>query len=149
MKWVYPPEIAMSAEMLALDPLPVSPTPGAVPPLRLQTFTYDDRRETLAAVGRALDRCGAWVLDRQAISVELTRLRLEMELRSALELYSGLIAAGLELTRGSHLALTELCTLARHRRRGREPFRVVELVLELSFLDEMEHRPMPLPGAAA
>ena len=120
----------------------------SAPPVRLQTFTYDDRRAVSSALASALDRSGAWVLERTAPAVEQMRLRLEIQLRSALDLYTGLIGAGLELTRGSHMALTDLCTLARHRRNGREPFRVVEVVLEVSFLDEMEHSLLSMSGAA-
>lgn len=128
--------------------LPAPPSPVTAS-LRLQTYTYDERREVLGKLAGALDRSGAWVLERTTPSVEMTRLQVEIQLRSALELYSGLVGSGLELTRGTHIALTELCTLARHRRRGRDPFRVVEMVLEVSFLDEMEHSVMTMAGAAA
>ena len=139
----------MSADLLPF-PLPVAaPSAVLVPPVRLQTFTYEDRREASLALSRALERSGAWVLERTAVSAEQMRLRLEIQLRSALELYTGLIGAGLELTRGSHLALTDLCTLARYRRRGREPFRVMEVLLEVSFLDELEHAVRPVGAAAA
>lgn len=138
----------MTADILQLAPPVAAAAAVSAPLLRLQTFTYDDRRAVSSALASALDRSGAWVLERTAPAVEQMRLRLEIQLRSALDLYTGLIGAGLELTRGTHMALTDLCTLARHRRSGRDPFRVVEVVLEVSFLDEMEHSLLSMAGAA-
>lgn len=116
--------------------------------LGLQTYTYDDRRLITPAVASALDRCGAWVLERSAASVTRSHLRFEVQLRGAVDLYSALIGAGLEFTRSSHLALTHLCTLRNHQSAGREPFRTVSVELEISFLDELELSHSLLTGQA-
>jgi len=36
--------------------------------------------------------------------------RVEIQLRAVMDLYSSIIASGLELTRSGHLGLTHLCT---------------------------------------
>ncbi len=63
----------------------------------------------------------------------------EMQLRSALEIYSALVGAGLELSQASHAELTGLCTMRRHKHALRaRPGRVLSVRLEVSFLEESE-----------
>src|SRR4051812_24961662 len=78
--------------------------------LDIKGFSYDDRTGVLPAVLASLAECGGWVLDRRAVSPSTTELKVEVQLRSIVELYGSLIGAGLELTRSSHLSLTDLCT---------------------------------------
>lgn len=105
--------------------------------VELQGYTYEDRGQALRAAIAALEQAGSWILERNSSRPDCVRLRLEIQLRSVMELYAGLLAAGLELTRGSHLALTELCSIRAFRNRAAEPRRVLELALEISFLDEL------------
>jgi hypothetical protein len=120
-----------------LSIFPGSLDTGPHPPLVLQTFCYDDRRTVLPALTEALGNCGCWVLERNAPSATQVALRFELQLRSALDLYSALMGSGLELTRAGHLGLTGLCTVRKHRRRHPSPFRVVEVRLEIKFLEEI------------
>jgi hypothetical protein len=106
--------------------------------LELKTYSYDDRRVVLPMLSEALERSGCWVLERQARSASELLVRFELQLRSAVELYSALVGTGLELTRGSHLALTSLCMLRSYQRRQMEPFRMVEVLMAVSFLEETE-----------
>jgi hypothetical protein len=135
----------------ALPNPPLLPAAKTVPPpaLAIQAFTYDERRIVLPALATALEGCGCWLLERRPLSVTQTLVRFEIQLRCALELYSALMGAGLELTRGSHLGLTSLCTLRKHQRRQREPYRILEVSLELSFLEELNLEAALLPGAAS
>jgi hypothetical protein len=130
---------------MSLTPLP-SPRSTA---LHLDAFTYEDRSLIVPALADALDTCGCWVLERKAASASQLDLRFELQLRAALELYTALIGAGLELTRSTHLALTALCTVRKHQRRRLEPFRVVEVTLALSFLEDLDLSASLLPPAAA
>jgi len=65
-----------------------------------------------------------------------------------LDLYSGLIGAGLELTRGSHLELTGLCGLLKHDLTAAARRRIVHVQLEISFLEELDLKSILTPGAA-
>jgi hypothetical protein len=140
--------------MSASSPIPIPAAPAsavetpAAPALLLQGFSYDERRKVLPAVARALENCGCFLLERRAVSLTQMNVRFEMQLRASLELYSSLIGAGLELTRASHLALTGLCTVRKHNRRGASSRRVVEVRLELSFLEEIDLASALVPGAA-
>lgn len=135
---------------IALPNTPLIPAtkPSPEPELVVQAFSYDERKTVMPALNAALESCGCWVLECKPMSLTQTRVRFEVQLRSVLELYSGLIAAGLELTRGSHLGLTGLCTVRKHQRRPREPFRLIEMVVEVSFLEELNLAACLLPGAA-
>ena len=93
--------------------------------------------KALAASGCWTVRCRRW--GRQAVEYSF-----EVELSAALELYCGLVEAGLELTEVSHRALTELCLLRSHDRalRGAGCLtpRLVSVRLMMSFVaaEEME-----------
>jgi hypothetical protein len=128
--------------------VPAAPAAHDPEAIRLEAFSYDERRDVLPGVARALEGCGGFVLERRTVSPVQIDVCFEMQLRSVLELYSMLIGAGLELTRSSHLSLTHLCTLRKHRRRSAEPFRVISVRLELSFLEELNLASALVPGSA-
>ena len=134
-------------------PLPTLPAPSTDPAsgannLSLKSFTYQDRRIILPALADAMNHSGCWVLERKALSLTQMGCRFEIQLRSVLELYSALIAAGLELTRGSHIDLTALCTLRQHNPTPADLGRVVDIRLEISFLEELDLKSFLTPGAA-
>jgi hypothetical protein len=117
--------------------------------LHLQTFTYESRKAILPALSDAMNHCGCWLLDRKVVSLSQTDFVFEIQQRSILELYSSLIGAGLELTRGSHLALTNLCALLKHGSRVSSRQRVVHVELEVSFLEDVDLKSILTPGAAS
>jgi hypothetical protein len=82
------------------------------------------------------------------MSLAQMEYRFEMPLRSAVDLYSGLVGCGLELTRDSHMGLAGLCTLRRHNPRTQQPGRVIDVRLEVSFLEEIATHPVPTGGHA-
>jgi hypothetical protein len=109
------------------------------PPLKLdlQSFTYDDRANVLSLVLNALADCGGWVVDRRTLSASGVELRVEVLLRSIIDLYAAIIVSGLELTRGSHLALTDQCTCSRNAPAISDLGQIVSLRLEISFLEDI------------
>ena len=115
--------------------------------LEVRSFTYDDRREILKALGEAMNRSGCWLLERKALSTTQMEYRFEVQLHSAVDLYIALIECGLELTRASHLELTELCMLRKHNQSQCELRRVIPVRLEISFLEDVAALGM-MPGAA-
>jgi hypothetical protein len=106
------------------------------PPIDLRGFSYDEQRRILPALLEAMAACGCWVEEQRAVSSTRTEVRFEVHLRSAFELYSELIAAGVELTRESHAQMTGLCTLRGHNPRHAKRRRVISVRLEVSFLEE-------------
>ena len=129
--------IPMSADLFVLPAphLPSAATPSAVD---ITTFSYEDRRIVFPAVTEALEQCGCWLLQRHATSLTQVEFHFEVYLRSIVDLYAALIAAGLELTRASHNDLTALCTVRQHRESVTNIAGLVSARLEISFLEGTE-----------
>lgn len=106
------------------------------PQVELRGHSYEDHRQIVPALLKAVAACGGWVLEQRALSPTMTELSVEVQLRSVFELYSGLIAAGVELTRDSHTRMTGLCTVRDHNPRQAKRRRIISVRLELSFLEQ-------------
>ena len=57
--------------------------------------------------------CGGWVLSRGANDSGCVSMLFEFERQACVEIYSVLIAAGLELGQSAHIRFTELCQCTR------------------------------------
>lgn len=57
--------------------------------------------------------CGGWVLSRGANDTGMVTMLFEFERQACVEIYSVLIAAGLELSQAAHVRFTELCQCTR------------------------------------
>ncbi len=116
-----------------------SPVAEVVPcELQLRCFSYEERFGVMGAMLEALDQCGCWMEAREAVSATRVEMRFAARLEASDELYTGLIAAGVEMTRESHMALTWLCTRRRHQPEGASVFATVGVRLEMNFLEEPE-----------
>jgi hypothetical protein len=120
----------------------------AMSSLNIQGFSYDERSGVLPGLLASLADCGGWVLDRRALSSRTMELRVEVQLRSILDLYGTIIAAGLELTRSSHMALTDLCTCRRNLTAMSDLGQVVTVRMEISFLEEITLHSLLESGSA-
>lgn len=59
--------------------------------------------------------CGGWVLSRGASDTGIVSMLFEFERQACLDIYSVVIAAGIELSQSGHRHFTELCQCTRHR----------------------------------
>ena len=59
--------------------------------------------------------CGGWVLSRGSNDAGLVTMLFEFERQACVDIYSVLIAAGLELSEGGHVRFTELCQCTRNQ----------------------------------
>ncbi len=116
--------------------------------LDIQSYSYDQRESVLPLLTRTLTNCGGWIHDRKTVSDNMSELALEIELRYILDLYAGLIASGLELTRSNHMALTDLCTCRRHLAGTAELSRIVAVHVEISFLQEATLHTLLMTGSS-
>jgi hypothetical protein len=105
--------------------------------LDIQGYSYEPSEALLRKLNRTLVNSGGWILERRAISSTTYEVTLEFELRYIVDLYAAVIAAGLELTRGNHLALTDLCTCRLHLMGKRDMRQIVGMRIEISFLKQM------------
>jgi len=103
----------------------------------IQGFTYEQRHGLLADLALAFTNCGGWVVERKTLSPNNIEFRIEIQLLAVIDLYAGVVAAGVELTRAGHQALTELCTRRKHMLLAAELGQIVSIRLEISFLDDI------------
>jgi hypothetical protein len=61
--------------------------------------------------------CGGWVLSRGASDTGVVNLLFEFERRECVEIYSLIVAAGIELSQSGHIRFTELCQCTRNQTR--------------------------------
>ena len=101
--------------------------------LQVQGYSYQDRQGLLSVLGTTLAHCGGCVRDRKMLSPSTLVFEVKIELIAVLNLYAGIIGAGLELTRAAHLTLTELCLRRQHIHLV-DAGQVVTIRLEISFL---------------
>lgn len=105
--------------------------------LDIQSFSYEERQGLLPTLTSALADCGGWVLCRRTLSPSMMEIRLEIQLRSIVDLYASIVSSGLELTRVGHLALTDLCTCRKNLATPADLGQVVTIRLEISFLEDV------------
>jgi hypothetical protein len=104
--------------------------------LDIQGFSYEERHGLLPGLTSAFADCGGWILDRKTLSPTTMEFRLEIQLRAAIDLYSSILASGLELTRAGHLGLTHLCTCRKNLAAPSDLGQVVTIRLEISFIED-------------
>jgi hypothetical protein len=80
--------------------------------LRLTATCPEDPQRVMRFLTGAVLSCGGWVLSRSMAGSDTVEISFEFARAVSLEIYSVLIAAGLELSRDAHMSLTELyqCT---------------------------------------
>jgi hypothetical protein len=104
--------------------------------LDIQGFSYEERHGILPTLTSAFADCGSWILERRTLSPSTMEFRLEIQLRAVVDLYSSILASGLELTRAGHLGLTHLCTCRKNLRTAADLGQVVAIRIEISFLED-------------
>ena len=77
--------------------------------LKLTALSSDEPVRLVRYLTGALLACGGWVLTRTTQGDEAAELDFEFARASCVEIYAVLVAAGLELSRESHIQLAELC----------------------------------------
>jgi hypothetical protein len=104
--------------------------------LDIQGFSYEERYGLLPTLTSAFVDCGGWILDCKALSPCTMEFRVEIQLRAVVDLYSSIVASGLELTRSGHLGLTHLCTSAKNLCAPANHDQLVTIRIEISFLED-------------
>ena len=96
-------------------------TPGesAIPwALQMRAISRDEPGRSVKSLTGAILGCGGWVLSRSASDTGLIDMLFEFERQSCLDIYSVLIASGVELSQKAHIRFTELCQCTRMVREG-------------------------------
>jgi hypothetical protein len=115
--------------------------------LRLTATSPEDPQRVMRFLTGAVLSCGGWVLSRSVAGSDTVEISFEFARAVSLEIYSVLIAAGLELSRDAHMSLTELyqCTRNLMPAKAFDVARVRLLVLTAP-LDRSDRKDTPQPA---
>ena len=83
--------------------------------LEMKAVSVEEPSRLVKTLTGGILGCGGWVLSRGASDSGMVNLLFEFERQACLDIYSVLIAAGLELSQTGHVRFTELCQCTRSR----------------------------------
>lgn len=83
--------------------------------LEMKAVSVEEPSRLVKTLTGGILGCGGWVLSRGASDSGIVTLLFEFERQVCLDIYSVLIAAGLELSQTAHVRFTELCQCTRSR----------------------------------
>jgi hypothetical protein len=92
------------------DGAPVISIPWA---MEMKAVSTDEPSRLVPVLTGAILGCGGWVLSRGANDTGMVNLLFEFERQACVDIYSVLVAAGLELSQSGHVRFTELCQCTR------------------------------------
>lgn len=86
--------------------------------MQMRAVSCEEPPRLIRTLTGAILGCGGWVLSRGADDAGVVNLLFEFERRACVDVYSILIAAGLELSPNGHFRFTELCQCTRNQPRA-------------------------------
>ena len=92
------------------DPLQTMTIPWA---MQMKAISVEEPSRLVQSLTGAILGCGGWVLSRGANDTGTVNMLFEFERQACVEIYSVMIAAGLELSQSGHIRFTELCQCTR------------------------------------
>ena len=92
------------------DPVPAMSIPWA---MQMKAVSIEEPSRLVQSLTGAILGCGGWVLSRGASENGTVNILFEFERQACVEIYSVMIAAGLELSQSGHIRFTELCHCTR------------------------------------
>jgi hypothetical protein len=99
--------------MLARDAGQMMSIPWA---MQMKAVSIGEPGRLVQTLTGAILGCGGWVLSRGANDTGTISMLFEFERQACVDIYSVLIAAGLELSPSGHVRFTELCQCTRSNR---------------------------------
>jgi hypothetical protein len=81
--------------------------------IQMKAISIEEPSRLVQTLTGAILGCGGWVLSRGANDAGAVSMLFEFERHACLDIYSALIAAGLELSQIGHIRFTELCQCTR------------------------------------
>ncbi|MGA9671077.1 MAG: hypothetical protein WBQ94_17840 [Terracidiphilus sp.] len=81
--------------------------------MQMKAVSSEDPARLARTLTGAILGCGGWVLSRGANDTGTVTMLFEFERQACLDIYSVLVAAGLELSQSGHIRFTELCQCTR------------------------------------
>lgn len=81
--------------------------------MQMKAISVEEPSRLVQSLTGAILGCGGWVLSRGANDTGTVNMLFEFERQACVEIYSVMIAAGLELSQSGHIRFTELCQCTR------------------------------------
>jgi hypothetical protein len=81
--------------------------------LQMKAVSVEEPSRLVQVLTGAILGCGGWVLSRGASDTGTVSMLFEFERQACVDIYSVMIAAGLELSQNGHIRFTELCQCTR------------------------------------
>jgi hypothetical protein len=103
----------MNEEMNAMPLPPAISKVNSSWALQMRATTMEEPARLIQTLTGAILGAGGWVLSRGANDAGLINMFFEFERQSCVDMYTVLIAVGLELSQLAHLRFTELCQCTR------------------------------------
>jgi hypothetical protein len=85
--------------------------------MQMKAVSAEEPSRLVQSLTGAILGCGGWVLSRGASDTGTVNMLFEFERQACVDIYSVLIAAGLELSQSGHIRFTELCQCTRSQQR--------------------------------
>jgi hypothetical protein len=85
--------------------------------MEMRAVSAEDPSRLIQSLTGAILGCGGWVLSRGADDQGSVSMLFEFERQACVDIYSVLIASGLELSQSGHIRFTELCQCTRSQQR--------------------------------
>jgi hypothetical protein len=82
--------------------------------MQMKAVSVEDPSRLVQTLTGAILGCGGWVLSRGANDTGLINMLFEFERQDCVDVYSVLVASGLELSKNGHIRFTELCQCTRN-----------------------------------
>jgi len=82
--------------------------------LQMKAISIEEPSRLVQTLTGAILGCGGWVLSRGSNDSGTVSMLFEFERQACVDIYSVMIAAGLELSQSGHIRFTELCQCTRN-----------------------------------
>jgi hypothetical protein len=84
--------------------------------MQMKAVSIEEPGRLVQSLTGAILGCGGWVRSRGANDMGTINMLFEFERQACVEIYSVLVATGLELSQSGHIRFTELCQCTRNSR---------------------------------
>ena len=107
--------------------------------MQMKAISIEEPARLVQTLTGAILGCGGWVLSRGANDTGTVSMLFEFERQACVDIYSVMIAAGLELSQSGHIRFTELCQCTRsHQQECGTEIASIDLEIQ-TFPVEMAH----------
>ena len=107
--------------------------------MQMKAISIEEPVRLVQILTGAILGCGGWVLSRGANDTGTVSMLFEFERQACVDIYSLMIAAGLEPSQNGHIRFTELCQCTRsHQRECGTEIASIDLEIQ-TFPVEMVH----------